>query len=111
AQTGSTEAPRGQRIGLSKLGEQLALLLRRHADAGVADRKLDPAAAVYHPSRRELDLALLREFAGIAQQIEQALPQPHGIDSARAEVLLRLDNQPVLVLLGELPGGADDLVN
>ena len=57
--------------------EQLRLLLRRHADAGIGDGKLDPAAAVADPARPQRDLALLGELAGIAQEIEQDLPQPH----------------------------------
>ena len=71
--------------------------------------KLDPVAAVAHPARPQLDLALLRELAGIAQQIEQDLPQPHRVDGQSAEVLLRVDDQAVLVLLGELARGADHL--
>ena len=62
-----------------------------HADASIGDGKLDPVAAVGHPARLQLDLALLRELAGIAQQIEQDLPQPHGVDRQSAEVLLRLE--------------------
>ena len=34
------------------------------------------------------DLALLGELAGIAQEVEQDLPQPHGIDGEGAEVRL-----------------------
>jgi hypothetical protein len=47
------------------------------------------------------------ELKGIAQQIEQDLPQPHGIDGEAAEVLLRFYQQAVLVLLGQLTRGAD----
>ena len=68
-------------------------------------------AAVADPARLQLDLALLGELAGIAQQVEQDLSQPHGVHSNGAEVLLGLDNQAVLVLLRELAGGADDLVD
>src|SRR6516164_1561656 len=49
AQAGAAELPRGQRVGLSEFGEQLRLLLRRHANAGIGNRKLDPVAAVYDP--------------------------------------------------------------
>src|SRR5262249_44859550 len=59
-------APRGQGIGLGEILEQLRLLLRRHADAGIRDRKLDPVASVRHLAHPQRNLALLRELAGIA---------------------------------------------
>ena len=96
---------------MSEFREKLRLLLRCHADAGVADCKLDPVAAVGDLSRRELDLALLGEFASVAQQVEQDLPHPHGIGNQRTQVLLHLDNEPIAVLLRELAGGADDLID
>jgi hypothetical protein len=52
----------------------------------------DPA----HPQR---DLALFRELAGIAQEIEQDLLEPHGVRGERTQVLLRFDDKAVLVLL------------
>src|SRR5262249_15405018 len=48
---------------------------------------------------------------GVAQEIEQDLLEPHRVRGERAQVLLRFDNEAVLVLLGELTGGADDLVD
>ena len=39
------------------------------------------------------------------------MPQPHGIDGKRAKFLVRFDQEAVLVLLGELPRGADHLVD
>src|SRR5262249_2207556 len=51
------------------------------------------------------------ELKGIAQQVEQYLPQPHGVDGEGAEVLLRFDQQAVLVLLGELASRADHLLD
>src|SRR6516225_9363292 len=68
----------GRGIGLAKLLEQLSLLLRSHANAGVSDRELDPVATVGNPARPQPDLAFLRELAGIAQQIEQYLSQPRN---------------------------------
>src|SRR5262245_22292646 len=70
AKAGAAEALRGRSIGLSKLFEQLGLLLRRHADAAVGHGQLDPVATVADPARSKLDLALLGELAGIAQQVE-----------------------------------------
>src|SRR5262249_21301484 len=54
-------------IGLAELPEQLGLLLRRHADAGIGHGQLDPVASVCHPARPQRDLALLGELEGIAQ--------------------------------------------
>src|SRR5439155_1593150 len=84
AEPGATVAPRGRGIGLSEFLEQLGLLLRRHADAGIGHRELDPVTTVGDPARLELDLALARELAGVAQKVEQDLPQPHGIGGQHA---------------------------
>jgi hypothetical protein len=48
---------------------------------------------------------LLGEFARIAQEIEQNLPQPHWIDHDCAQVFLRLDQESIAILLRELAGG------
>src|SRR5262245_19909624 len=93
-------------ISLGELLEQLGLLRRRHADPGVGHGEPEPVASVCHPARLQRDLALLRELKGIAQQIEQYLPQPHGVDSEGAEVVLRFDQEAVLVLLSKLSGGS-----
>jgi hypothetical protein len=42
---------------------------------------------------------LNRSFAGVAQEVEQDLPQPHGIGGKGAEVVLDLGHQAVFVLL------------
>src|SRR5215471_20273893 len=47
-ETGAAELLRGRGIGLAELLEQLGLLLRGHANAGVSDRELDEAAAIAH---------------------------------------------------------------
>src|SRR5215831_12048785 len=107
AETGAAEAPRGRGIGLAELLEQLRLLLRRHANAGIDHRQLDPIASIGHLARLQLDLTLFGELAGIAQQVEQYLPQPHGVHGEDTQVLLGVDNETVLVLLGKLSGGAD----
>src|SRR5262249_19180941 len=109
AETGAAEALRGRGISLAECLEQLCLLLRRHANAGIDHRQLDPVASVNHPSRSQLDLTLFGELAGIAQQVEQYLPQPHGVHGEGTQVLLGVDNETVLVLLRKLSGGADDL--
>src|SRR5262245_53118663 len=66
AEPSAAVAARGERIGLGEILKQLRLLLRRHADAAIRDRKLDPVASVRHLAHAQRDLALLRELAGIA---------------------------------------------
>src|SRR5262249_45179251 len=67
--------PHGVRLG--EILEEFRLLLRRHANSAVRDGKLDPLASVGHLAHPQRDLALLRELAGIAQQIEQDLFEAH----------------------------------
>src|SRR5262245_582461 len=89
-ETSAAVALRGRGIGLDELLEQLRLLLRSHADAGVGDCELDPVATVGDPARPQPDLAFLRELAGIAQEIEQNLsqrrfhPMPHPLPGCGA---------------------------
>src|SRR5262249_50046086 len=107
----AAEALGSRGIGLVELLEELGLLLGGHANAGVSDRELDPVATVGDPARPQPDLAFLGELAGIAEEIEQDLPQPHWIDGQCAEVLLGVNDEAVLVLLGKLSGRADDLID
>src|SRR5262249_51873394 len=95
----TAEALSGRGIGLTEVLEQLSLLVRSHADSCVGDRELDPVATVSDPARLQPDLALFGELAGIAQQVEQYLPQPHGVHGQCAEVLLGVNHEVVLVLL------------
>jgi hypothetical protein len=53
----------------------------------------------------------LGELAGIAEEIELYLPQPHGVYGQCAEVLLGVNDEAVLVLLGKLSGVAVFLLN
>ena len=62
-------------------------------------------------TRRKLDLARFGELAGIAEEVEQDLPQPHGIDGEHPELVLRLHHEVVLVLLCQLARRAHDLVD
>src|SRR5260370_309331 len=111
AEPSAAEAVRGCGIGLAELLEQLGLLLRGHTDAGVGDGELDEAGAIAHPACRKLDLARFGELAGIAEEVEQYLPQPHGVHGQCAKVLLGVNDEAVLVLLGQLSGVTDDLVD
>src|SRR5262249_57132711 len=82
----AAEVLRGGGIGLAELLEQLCPLLRSHANAGVGDGELDEAAAIAHLACRKLDLARLGELAGIAEEIEQNLRQPHGVNAPCVEL-------------------------
>jgi hypothetical protein len=104
-------AARGQRICLREFLEQFGLLFGSQADAGIRDGKLDPVTSVRHLAHPQGDLPLFRELAGIAQEIEQYLLEPHGVRGERTHVLLCFDDEAVLVLLAQLSCGADDLVD
>src|SRR6266481_4143778 len=104
-------AARGQGICLGKFLEQFRLLFGGEPDAGIRDGKLDPVATVRHVAYPQRDLALLRELTGIAQEIEQNLLEPHGVRVERADVFLGVDDEAVLILVGKLARGTDDLVD
>ena len=65
-----------EEIRLSEFLEKLSLLFRGHADAGIGYRELYPVALIGKLSRKKRYFALLGEFASIAQEIEQDLPNP-----------------------------------
>ena len=67
--------------------------------------------AIHHLAHPQRDLAFFRELTSIAQEIEQNLLKAHGVCGERAQVLLGFDHEAVLVLLGELSRGADDLID
>src|SRR5262249_2165525 len=104
AKPSAAKALRGRGIGLAELLEELCLLLRCHADAGVGDGELDEVAPIARLACRKLHLACFGELAGIAQKVEQDLPQSHGVHGQCAEVLWGVNNEAVLVLLGKLSG-------
>src|SRR5262245_20215356 len=83
----SAELLRGRGIGLGEFFEQLCLLLHRHANASIRDGELEEAAAIAHLACRKLDLARFGELAGIAEEVEQYLPQPHGVYGYSAKVI------------------------
>ena len=81
------------------------------ADACIRDCQIDPVASIRHLAHSQRDLAGIGELAGIAQQIEQDLLEPHGVCGQRSEVLLGFHHEAVLVLLGELSRCADHLID
>ena len=116
ARNGQTETcpavlPSGRGIRLGEFFEQLRLLLRRHSDAGVRNRELYPRPLVDHFADKQCHLTLLCEFASIAQEVEQDLSQPHGVDGERTKALLAFDHEAVVILLGKGPRRVDDLID
>src|SRR5215467_11027150 len=111
AEPRAAEALRGRGVSLAELLEQPCLLLGSHANASVSDGELNPAASVGDPTRLQLDLTLFGELAGIAQQVEQYLPQPHGVHGEDTQVLLGVNDEAALVLLGKLTRGVDHVVD
>ena len=104
------QGPRRRGVGLHEFLEQTADLLGAHADAGVGDGELDPrSAGIFDLRYAQHHLAGLGEFAGVAQQVEQDLAQPHAVGLYRTEGLGTLEGEPVAVRLGERPGQADHL--
>ena len=96
AKAGAAIAPRGGSIGLVEIFEQPRLLLGRHADAGIGDRELDGRESVGDLAHAQFHLALLGELAGVAQKVEQNLPQPHRVDRYRSEIARGVEQQALL---------------
>src|SRR4029079_14641071 len=79
--------PRGRRVDLREVLEQAARLLRGHPDPGVADPEANPFAAVVRLAQCvEPNGPTLGELAGVAQEVEQDLPQPGQVAPDHAEV-------------------------
>jgi hypothetical protein len=80
-----------QRFTLRQTRRTVAIIFStgREADAAIRDRKLDPVASIRHLAHSERHLAFFRELAGIAQQVEQNLLEPHGVHVERAHVSLK----------------------
>ena len=55
------------------------------------------------PARPQTDLTFLGELASIAQQVEQYLPQPHGVHDQCAKVLLGVEKEDVLEGIERMP--------
>jgi hypothetical protein len=76
AKPGAAVFARCPRRGLRELLEQLAHLLRRHADARIGHRERDPVATAVMPlASGDGDSAFLGELVGVTRQVEQGLPE------------------------------------
>ena len=70
---------------MGKFLEQLAHLLRGHADAGIRHRERDPIAAVLLSLMSgDGDSAFFGELVGVARQVEQGLPEAGLVGMDRA---------------------------
>ena len=102
AEAGTAVVACGRCVGLGELLEQPGHLVGRHADAGIGHRELDDLPPLMlDRGRAQTDFTVLGELAGIAQEIEQNLPQPHGVGVDRRQIARTFDGQTVLVLLRE----------
>ncbi len=111
---GETEAgpaePAGRRlVGLREALEQPAQLFRRHADPRVDDPELQHrgiASAI--AADLEGQLPVLGEFRGIAQEVEEALPQLDDVGLHRADIGRDLHDERIALLADQsLHGGLD----
>ena len=79
AEPGAAALARHRRLDLGEALEQEALRLLRDADAGIADRDLEPAAGARQVAERDVDGAGLGELDRVADQVHQHLPQPRRV--------------------------------
>src|SRR6185369_13786152 len=82
AETGAAEAPGDAAVGLGEGGEQVFQVFGRDADAGVADREVQPDALFrqgFGLADADLDFAVGRELDGIADQVDQNLAEAQGV--------------------------------
>ena len=114
----------GRAVGLLERLEDDLLLLRRDADAGVADAERDHAAAaverlvVRRPavdrpgSMSQRDLALVRELERVGEQVLEDLLQPLriGLDAARQAGRVDVQLEAELLVLGDVAERAVDVV-
>ena len=97
---------------LGKLLEQLAHLLRRHADAGVGDRERDPVAAILlFLVSGDGDGALFGELVGVAHEVQQRLPQPHLVGVHHPDRGVAMNHDLVAVLRRQRLDRLDDRVD
>ena len=109
AEPGATEALRRREVGLGKLLEEFACcsgVMPMPVSATASSTKSRPSCSPFSP---QLDLTFLCELAGIAEKVEQDLPQAHRVHGQCAEFSCASTVEAVLVLLGKLAGGTDHL--
>ena len=99
AKTGAFKATGELAFDLAEGRQRARNILRRDTDAGVAHG--DPTAHYRIPRDRERDgAARRRELHGIAEQIDHNLFQPRFIRLQARQVLLQIEHDRDLILLG-----------
>ena len=107
AQAGAAIAARGGIIGLRESAKQFSDLLGRHADAGVLHAEDEPIRPVARlAAGGEGDDAVVGELAGVAQQVQQALPHLDAVGLHGADVGGAFDDELVVFSLQQ---GAHDV--
>ena len=87
-------------------------LLLGDPDPGVGDSEVDPVLAVLM-YRRDAQgyVSILGELAGVAEQVEEDLAQPHAVGVNRADRRRTIKHQFIVVLLRERPCSIQRLVD
>jgi hypothetical protein len=82
---GAAEAPRDRTVCLAELPEEPGACLLRDADARVDDREPHPDRVAWHlrPGDLHAHGASVRELDGVADEVQQHLPQPPGVAPER----------------------------
>ena len=114
---GAAVAAAGRRVGLHERLEEPADLVRRDADAGVGDGKLQSRgpAVVARGANGDADAALCGELHGVARQVHEDLAEARrvGVDRLGERVLI-IDLEAQLLLAGphlhHRQGIVDDLL-
>ena len=86
---------RRRHVALFKRFEQAGLLFGCQSGAGIADLETDQqqVGAIFDDPAAQQDLALLGEFDGVADEVENDLPQPIAIAMQRRRQVVGIDDQ------------------
>ncbi len=83
AETGAAVLSGGERVGLAEGSEYMGLRLLGYANACIDDLKAQQTILADCPDPHD-DFAGVRELDGVADKVDQDLPQTHGIAAHRA---------------------------
>src|SRR5207249_10339406 len=84
---------------LGKILEEFELLFRSHTDAGIADAESDPVLVPCLTFHIHCDRSVIREFARIAEKVEQDWPDFRDIGLHGTDVIGQIHDNPGGVLL------------
>src|SRR5262249_22244546 len=112
AKTGAAEIARRGGVGLNEWLEQLHDLLLGHADAGIGDIEYKALAVLDRRApAAERDLAGIGEFAGVGEQIHQALIKLEAVLVNLPKFAREIDDKLVSVLVRERFDGFDHVAH